>query len=204
MDLSARIFNRLFWFTNGVVAASCSTFVYIYCKLYAVKLGKGCRFFGLPAFYRNKNSSIIIGRNCQFRSRAASNLYGINHKCIISTHSEAAIIEIGENSGFSGTTIGAANFIKIGNNVLIGANSVITDFDWHSMDPYNRIRGHIKSASVTIEDNVWVGAGSTILKGVCIGKNTIIGAGSVVTSNMPANAICAGNPCRVIKLLNAH
>jgi maltose O-acetyltransferase len=52
---------------------------------------------------------------------------------------------------------------------------------------------------ILIEENVWLGYGAIVLKGVTIGKNSIIGAGSVVTTNIPANCIAAGNPCRVIK-----
>lgn len=52
---------------------------------------------------------------------------------------------------------------------------------------------------VLIEDGVWIGGGSTILPGVTIGKNSVIGAGSVVVKDIPANSIAVGNPCRVIK-----
>lgn len=57
------------------------------------------------------------------------------------------------------------------------------------------------SAPIVIEDDVWVGAHSFILKGVTIGARSIIGAGSVVTKNIPADCVAAGNPCRVIKNL---
>ena len=56
-----------------------------------------------------------------------------------------------------------------------------------------------KCKPIIIEDNVWLGINSSVLKGVTIGKNSVIGAGSVVTKNIPANVIAAGNPCRVIK-----
>jgi acetyltransferase-like isoleucine patch superfamily enzyme len=55
---------------------------------------------------------------------------------------------------------------------------------------------------IVINDNVWLGAGTTVLKGVEIGENSVIGAGSVVTKNIPANVIAAGNPCRVIRAIN--
>ena len=58
-----------------------------------------------------------------------------------------------------------------------------------------------KSAPIVIEDDVWVGAHSIILKGVTIGARSIIGAGSVVTKNIPPDCVAAGNPCRVIKSL---
>ena len=58
-----------------------------------------------------------------------------------------------------------------------------------------------KSPPIVIEDDVWVGAHSIILKGVTIGARSIIGAGSVVTKSIPADCVAAGNPCRVIKNL---
>ena len=73
---------------------------------------------------------------------------------------------------------------------------MITDSDWHTDDPRTG-----PDKAVIIEDNVWLGYGVKILKGVHIGKNSVIGAGSIVTKNIPANVIAAGNPCKVIKQL---
>jgi acetyltransferase-like isoleucine patch superfamily enzyme len=160
-----------------------------------VKLGKGCHFFGLPHFRRYPFSTIRIGGNCTLRSDQSSNLIGINHRCIISTHHQDARIEIGDNCGFSGTSIGAAIEIKIGNNVLVGANSIITDFDWHSE------RSNTSPKPVRIHDNVWIGLNCTVLKGVTIGENSVIGANSLVVKDIPANVIAGGIPCKVIKPL---
>lgn len=159
-----------------------------------IQIGKGSAFFGVPHFRRFPFSSIQIGENCTFRSDHTSNLIGVNHKCILSTHFEKSKITIGNNCGFSGVTIGAAQEIKIGNNVLVGANAVITDFDWH-LDVSNTLPD-----PVFIHDNVWVGLNTVILKGVEIGENTIIGANSLVVSKIPANVIAGGVPCKVIKI----
>ena len=96
--------------------------------------------------------------------------------------------------GFSGTVIGAFLNVKLGKNVRCGANTLITDSDWHT-DDYRT--GENKE--VIIDDNVWLGYGVKVLKGVHIGKNSLIGANSVVTRDIPANVIAAGNPCKVIK-----
>ena len=61
---------------------------------------------------------------------------------------------------------------------------------------------YVKSAPITIEDDVWIGAHSIILEGVTIGARSVIGAGSVVTKSIPADCIAAGNPCRVIRMLS--
>ena len=180
-----------------------STFLsYILLNLRGVKLGESCKFYRIPIVNRSFNSKIIIGSHSSFRSDRISNLVGLNRKCIISTFKENAIIRIGKNSGFSGTVIGAANSITIGDEVLSGANVLITDFDWHPIDPVNRHTSKgVQSAPVVIGNNVWLGINSVILKGVTIGENTIIGANSLVVKDIPANVIAAGNPCKVIKSL---
>ena len=169
--------------------------VKIILSLKGIKSGENCEYFGVPYFHRDPFSSIIIGQNCRFRSGHTSNLIGVNHKCIISTHSKDARIIIGDNCGFSGTTIGAAAEIIIGNNVLVGANAIITDFDWHSD------RSNTHPQPVIIKDNVWIGVNSTILKGVTIGENSVIGANSLVVKDIPANVIAGGNPCKVLKII---
>lgn len=163
---------------------------------WGVKLGANARFFGKCYFKRFPKSTIVIGDNAEFLSSPHSNLIGVNRPCIISTLTEEAVLEVGANCGFSGTVIGAFTKIKIGDNVRCGANTLITDSDWHPDDP--RVG---QSKPVTIGNNVWLGLNAVILKGVEIGENTVIGANSVVTKNIPANVIAAGNPCREIAKL---
>lgn len=164
-------------------------------KLQGIR-AKGASFVGLTRFYKAPGTEMRIGNNCEFRSSATSNLIGINRPCIISTISPGAIMQIGNNCGFSGTVIGCFDSIVIGNNVKCGANTLITDSDWHLDDP--------RAASpkpVVIGNNVWLGEGCKILKGVVIGDNTVIGAGAVVTKTIPANVIAGGNPCKVLKTI---
>ena len=91
-----------------------------------------------------------------------------------------------------------AGGITIGNHVLIGPNVGIYTPE-HAFDPVLRAQGYEHSEPVTICDNVWIGGSVVILGGVTIGENTIIGAGSVVTHDIPANVIAVGNPCRVLR-----
>lgn len=72
----------------------------------------------------------------------------------------------------------------------------------HPINP--QMREYMYTAPVTIEDNCWIGAGTTICPGVAIGENSVIGAGSVVIHDIPANSIAVGNPCRVIREINEH
>lgn len=161
---------------------------------WGVELGNNLLFSGKCFFKRYPASRIKIGDKCEFLSRSNSNLIGINRPCSFSTLTEEAIIEIGNSCGFSGTVIGAFSRIKIGNNVRCGANTLITDSDWHTDDPRSG-----QARDVIIGDNVWLGVNSVILKGVTIGDNSVIGAGSIVTKSIPANVVAAGNPCKVLR-----
>ena len=101
--------------------------------------------------------------------------------------------------GFSGTVIAAAESIVIGDRVLCGANVTITDTDWHAINLSERSTpGTAASAPVSIEDDVWIGLGAVVLKGVTIGRGTVVAAGSVVTRSLPEMVIAGGNPARVI------
>lgn len=188
-----RNYNLIFFVLDGLLGFSVS----MGCKLRGISIGRGCKFYGLPRLVRSNESIIQIGKNCQFRSRSTSNLIGIRNPCILSTHLAGAKLIIGNSCGFSGTVIGSFMEVSIGNNVRCGANTVITDSDWHPDDPRT---GEMKP--VIIGDNVWLGYGVIVLKGVTIGENSLIGAGSVVVSDIPKNVMAAGNPCKVIKHFN--
>jgi len=155
-----------------------------------------CQFLGKPKFKLYRGTKVIVGNNCKFISGPTDNLIGVNRPCIISAHNEGTEIRIGENTGLSGTVIGAFAGITIGSNVKCGANTLITDSDWHPEDPRSG-----PPAPIFIGDNVWLGVNAIVLKGVSIGDNVVIGANSVVTKDIPAGTIAAGNPCKVIREL---
>lgn len=166
---------------------------YMACLINGCEVGKGNVFDG---FIRVVNKSgfgkIRIGKGCKFNSSKWSNLIGINHGCIISALTKESKITIGNGCGFSGTVLAAFDEIVIEDGVRCGANTVITDSDWHLDDP--RVT---QPKKVRIRKGVWLGYGTVVLKGVEIGENTVIGAGSVVTKNIPGNVIASGNPCIV-------
>lgn len=191
--------NKFRKFYFDVVETVSTFFTRIIITIYGVRISKDCRFIGLPRFYRTHGSSIAIDTGCTFNSTASWNLLGCYKQCIIATLTPVAEIKIGVNCGFSGTSIGSFESVEIGDNCIIGANTIITDSDWHCLKPNNRFTGEIKTSPVIIKNNVFIGANSIILKGTTIGENTIIGAGSVVAGNIPSNVIAAGNPCKIIK-----
>lgn len=107
-------------------------------------------------------------------------------------------IEVGENfySNYNLTVLDC-NKVKIGDNVLFGPNVTITAAG-HPIHPDSR-KKYEYGIPVTVCDNVWIGANVVICPGVTIGKGSVIGAGSVVTKDIPENVIAFGNPCRVYR-----
>jgi len=90
------------------------------------------------------------------------------------------------------------NRITIGNNVLFAPRVGLYTAN-HAIDSQERVMGGCYARPITIEDNVWIGAGVHIMGGVTVGKNSVIGAGSVITKDIPDNVIAAGVPCKVIR-----
>ena len=91
-----------------------------------------------------------------------------------------------------------ANKIIFGSNVFVGPNcGFYTPI--HPFEKDKRNKGLEKALPIIVEDNVWIGGNVTVLAGVTIGENSVIGAGSVVTKNIPKNSVAVGNPCKVIR-----
>ena len=146
-------------------------------------------------------------------NRIKFRLYGIKYgnNCIVHGHvglklSSNSAISIGDYFYMS-SVLRAHKSIVIGNNVKFGANVTIMDSDAHSMNYLYRRNlsvdmAHKADAEVVIEDDVFIGMNTIILKGVTIGARSVIGAGSVVVKSIPSDCIAAGNPAKVIKYLN--
>ena len=173
-----------------------SSLEFLYLRVIGVSITYGSEFRGWCHVFKYAKSYIRIGEKCVFNYSSFSNHIGLNHRCILSTMKRGASITIGNNVGISSSTITAFTSVEIGNNVRIGANCVIMDGDFHLDDPRTTLPKPIK-----IGDNVWLGYGVVVLKGVTIGNNTLIGINSVVTRDIPANCIAGGNPCKVIKTI---
>ena len=174
-----------------------------YMKIKGVSIDKSNSFLGTPLITKHKSSEIIIGKSGLFVSNSIFTALGVKHRIILRTLSENANIVIGNGVRVSGTTICARESICIGDRCVIGADVIITDTDFHSLDAAKRSSAKdaecALNSPVVIGEDVFIGANSIILKGVTIGANSIIGAGSVVTKPFPENSIIAGNPARLIK-----
>lgn len=197
MGYRAIIMRKLFHWTLFLYEKSSTFIAQIKFILWGVIYGKGVRIIGRIIVFRTPESTIQIGNHCIFNSSSKLNFRGINHPCILQTGALHAKIMIGNHVEMSGTSIVSNHSVTIGNHVLIGANCQIGDRDGHS----NRYKSSPKP--ILIENDVWLGMNVTVLKGVTIGEHSIIGANSVVTKDIPANSIAAGNPCSVIRTINS-
>lgn len=149
----------------------------------AIGVGRSFKFKELTRIHIESWSVLIIKNGFSFNSGSY----------IWLTHS--GILEI--DSGFinEGATITCASYIKIGENVHIARDAAIRDYDGHYIEKPD----YRTAKPITIGDNVWIGYGATIMKGVTIGDGAIIAAKSVVTKDVPAHCVVAGIPAKVIK-----
>lgn len=144
---------------------------------------------------------VILGEDVQFGWRRSPYFYtGYCHVEAALPHSR---IELGDRVEFNNNTFikseGAG--ISVGADGLFGAEVQIFDSNFHDLDPSRRRTGTPRLAPVEIGPNAFVGMGVKILKGVTVGADSVLGAGAVVTSDIPAGVIAAGNPARIIREL---
>lgn len=175
-----------------------------------VKYGKNLCVFNKFYLHLAQNAKASIGDNFVFTSGDGFNPLSRNIRGMIFID-RGGELTIGNDTGISSSSIRIKEKVVIGNCVKIGADCIIIDTDSHSLDW--RIRGSqelaedgrpmdaymAKSKPIIIEDDVLIGVRSIITKGVHIGARSVIGAGSVVTHDIPADCIAAGNPAKVIK-----
>lgn len=181
-----------------IIRFSYSVKTFFYCFMLPLKYQRSWLFYGKPyiSTFRNRGT-LIIGEQFIANSKISTNSIGVNQPLIIKVFPNAALT-IGNNVGISGSTISCSLKITIGNNVLVGSGCLITDSDAHPINPIERKRGEVKKKEIFIDDDVFIGARSIILKGVKIGKGSVIGAGSVVAKDVPEYSIVCGNPIKVI------
>jgi acetyltransferase-like isoleucine patch superfamily enzyme len=153
-----------------------------------------------PVLYLG-DGTIAIGDDVEFGWPTSPLFY--TGYCHLEASSAGASIELGDRVQINNNAFiksdGAG--IRIGADGLFGSGVEILDSDFHELHPDHRRGGQPRMAPVDIDTNVFVGNGVRILKGVTIGANAVIGAGSVVTTSIPEGVIAAGNPARVIRAL---
>ena len=147
---------------------------------------------------------VTIGSGVTINSSYGANPTGINSRTSLYVL-PGATLSIGDGVGMSNCVIAAARSVSIGNNVMIGTDVKIYDTDFHSSDFDERMendRAKIPCAPVEIADGAFIGSGAIILKGVRVGRRSVVGAGSVVTRDVPDGEVWAGNPAKFIKKLD--
>jgi len=199
--INSIIKNKIHYILNYIIT-------FYYCFRSGIPFDKSYQFRGRirvikKPFYANKKSGKIkIGKSFIVNNKLTSNSIGLIQPCIFNISNENSEIIIGNNVGISGSTLNASKSIVIGDNVLIGSGCIVSDTDSHPLNLEDRINNNIhsiKSGQIIIKDNVFIGARCVILKSVTIGEGAIIGACSVITKDIPAHTIYAGNPAKFIR-----
>lgn len=155
----------------------------------------------MPLSYRfgviGRLSKFLRQISCKYIFKATGKDINIEHGA---SFGSGARIEIGNYSGL-GENCKVPDDIKIGRDVMMAPDVLIVgkNHQFENLQIPMRLQGAKDSTPVVIGDDVWIGARVIILPGIQVGNGAIIGAGSVVTNNVPPYAICAGNPARVIK-----
>lgn len=178
---------------------------YKYCKFYTKIIGKRLKKCGkgvmlIPKIFLRGEEYIEIKEGAYLDRGARIEAYSFHMRYRPS-------IIIGRNVQINPNChIGAINKIIIKDNVLIGSNVLITDhfhgkIEEEDLRKVPAKRRLFSKGPVEIDENVWIGENVAVLPGIKVGKNAIIGANSVVTHDVPANAVVGGNPARVIKML---
>jgi acetyltransferase-like isoleucine patch superfamily enzyme len=176
-------FARFFWY-EPLFRSQC------------IHVGKGFEMEALP--YIHGSGQITLGDNVRFGGQPVF-VFG-------NRRDQLPLLSLGDGT-FLGhlVIISCADQIQIGKHCLIAAGVQISDYDGHPLDAERRRAGDPTPPEnirpITIGDDVWIGQSAILLKGVTIGPRAIIGAGAVVTRDVPADVVVAGNPARVIKHL---
>lgn len=180
------LYNLFEQYNNFIIRKQCTS-------------GKNTKFGMKARCICEQPDSIIIGNHCE--------IYGS-----LITQSNGKII-LGDNVTIRyATTIGAVNRITIGSNVIISNHVTIYDNNNHPTDVGTRKKicenfdnqelwkwKYSRNQPIVIKDNVWIGQGAVILKGVSVGEGAIVGMNAVVTKDVPAYSIAVGNPAKIVK-----
>lgn len=189
------VYGRIIRLTSSLVAR-------IRLRLFGARVGKGLSVRGWLNLHISPASDVVIGDNVMIKSGFADNPVGGSLRTAIWVNRGGRLV-IENGAGLSNCTIVCSQSVRIGANTLVGGATAIYDTDFHSLQPLRRCSdGLPASAAVSIGRDCFIGGHCIILKGVTIGDGSIVGAGSVVTGDVPASQLWAGNPARFIRPLS--
>ena len=196
VDFKYRMYEKVLYFI-GYISIKFNSFIYGK----KLKIGKNFNVWGKVRFLIDGDGTIEIGNRfhaVSSRNRSYATIFSPCH--LTSVHGGKIIL--GDHVGLNGNTLVSWKKIKIGDDTMIGPNTIIQDSDGHSTSPHERWSSSPEPKEIVIEKNCWIGMNCIIMKGITIGENTIIGAGSVVVKDCEKNSVYAGNPAVKIKDLN--
>lgn len=166
-------------------------------------LAKPYKVWGAIRFLIHGPGRISIGRNFHCVSSRKRSFITLFTPCHLTVIGEGRI-EVGDRVALNGTTLVSRQRITIGDNTMIGPNTIVMDHDGHALwPPQDRWHNKGESAGIDIGKDVWIGMNCLILKGVKIGDGSVIAAGSVVTGDVAAGCVYGGNPAKKIKELSS-
>jgi acetyltransferase-like isoleucine patch superfamily enzyme len=180
----SKLFSKFHFYGNGVIFSTFNT-------------------NGYPFVRVSREGKMKISSEFKMNNTLTSNPIGRPQKCVVVVE-KGGSLEIGKNVGISSTAIVVHSNVVIMDNVKIGGGTCIYDTDFHSLNAEHRLNSikdkhNTISKPILIKESVFIGANCTILKGVTIGENSVVGACSLVSKNIPDNEIWAGNPATFIK-----
>jgi acetyltransferase-like isoleucine patch superfamily enzyme len=167
-----------------------------------LSIGVNVVFKNQPYVFLTNKSSIVLADNVVINSSNFGYHINMYQPCKLMADGNQSKIVIGKNTRVHGSCIHAQKKITIGENCLIAANCQIIDSNAHCLqmkNPENRIHTIDEAREIFIADNVWIGAGTTVLPGTTINHGSVISANSVVKGIVPANCLFGGNPAKLLK-----
>jgi acetyltransferase-like isoleucine patch superfamily enzyme len=173
-------------------------------RLKGCSLGRGVKFFGRPLISVAGGSHLTLGDEVRIHSALRSNPLGCFQPSVLRTLSPGAELVLEPRVGISATVLCAAASIRIGEGTFIGAGAMILDNDFHHPVEnfgWGSAPAHL-ARPVRIGRGAFIGARAIVLKGVTIGDRAVVGAGAVVTRDVPDRHLAAGNPAQIRPLKN--
>lgn len=169
-------------------------------RLKGVRLHGRALLQGRPLISVAKGSEMIWEEGVNIASAVRANPLGNFQPSVLRTLAPGARLHLGPNVGMSASVICAGLCIEIGEGTILGAGAMVLDNDFHSPEgEWGWVTEHRAGAKpIRIGRGVFIGARAIVLKGVTIGDRAVIGAGAVVTKDVPAHGVAAGNPAKVI------
>ncbi len=156
------------------------------------RVGRDCRF-ACPRHISLSGARICLGNNVHITALPDKPV----RLAVFPSAEETGSITIGNYCTVNpGVRMTSASAIEVGDSCMIAMNAYLSDADWHDLQ--HRVFAPGRTAPIKLDKNVWIGDSALVTKGVTIGQNSIVGAYSVVTRDVPPNTIVAGNPARTI------